>query len=137
MGEQIRIFVDGACAPNPGPMGIGIVVEWQGNTAPTIISEFIGEGTNNIAEYTALIEALGFIKVNKIMNAKIHSDSNLIVQQTVGTWKCKDLKLKGLNTKAKMRIDWLRQHNYQIELVYIPRELNLADEPAKLGSKKG
>lgn len=119
----------------PGKMGVGIVIEWQ-STAPEIISNYIGEGTNNVAEYTALIDALMLIRDKTIMDVIIHSDSNLMVNQVNGNWKCKDVNLKQLCFKAQKRIEWLKERGYKIELKYIPRELNLADEPAKLGSKK-
>lgn len=133
---MIRIFTDGACQPNPGSMGVGVVIEWQGKK-PTIISEYIGEGTNNVAEYTALLTALEEIKKEDIRVVKIHSDSNLMVQQVNGNWKAKDRALKVHCDLAQRRISWLTQKGFQIELVYIPRELNLADEPAKRGSEKG
>lgn len=136
MGIMIRIFTDGAAQPNPGSMGIGVVIEWQGKK-PTIISEYIGEGTNNVAEYSALNKALEFINKEQLMDVKIHSDSNLMVQQVNGNWKCKDATLKQHCDLAKRRIDWLIQKGYKVELVYIPRDLNLADNPAKLGAEKG
>jgi len=136
MSTPIRIFTDGACSPNPGNMGIGVVVEWQGKTPPTIISEYAGKGTNNIAEYTALNEALLYIYQQTIKNCVIHSDSKLMVNQVNGNWKCKDSTLLPLCIKAQERIKWLRKNLFNVELVYIKRDLNLADEPAKQGSKK-
>lgn len=128
----MRIFTDGACQPNPGQMGIGVVVEWQG-TNPEIISKGIGHGTNNIAEYTALLEALQFIKDNSIRVAEINSDSNLMVNQVNGSWRCKDSTLLKLCEKAQKRIKYLNNNNHKVELVYIRREFNLADKPAKDG----
>lgn len=132
----VRIFTDGACQPNPGSMGVGVVIEWNGKK-PTIHSEYAGEGTNNIAEYSALIQSLGMIKEMVVKDAKIHSDSNLMVNQVNGNWKCKDESLKVLCFKAQKRIKWLESNGYKVELVYIPRELNLADEPAKRGAEEG
>lgn len=131
----IRIFIDGACQPNPGHKGLGIVIEWQGKN-PTIISKYAGEGTNNEAEYEAFIESLQAIKEENIKEVIVHSDSNLMVQQVNGNWQCRDLKLKPLLFKAQKRIEWLKNNNYNVELIYIPRELNLADTPAKNGCKK-
>jgi ribonuclease HI len=133
---MIRVFTDGATQPNPGHMGIGVVIEWQGTT-PTIISKYIGEGTNNIAEYSALLEALQVIRNEQIMKVQINSDSNLMVNQVNGNWKCKDTNLKKLCDKAQARISWLKENNYEVELVYIPRKFNLADEPAKRGAEEG
>lgn len=136
MAEPIRVFTDGACSPNPGKMGIGVVVEWQGKS-PTIISKYYGEGTNNIAEYSALLEALKFIYDNEIKVVRLLSDSNLMVSQVNGKWRCKDSTLIPLCNKSKERIKWLKSNGYNVTLEYIPREFNLADEPAKRGSKGG
>src|SRR5262249_59194894 len=50
-GEAIVIYTDGACHGNPGPMGIGVVITWGKQRRE--IGEFIGMGTNNVAELTA------------------------------------------------------------------------------------
>lgn len=131
---SIRIFTDGACQPNPGSMGIGVVIEWATKIAD-VISLPAGEGTNNIAEYKALLEALLQIKDNSIKDTVIHSDSNLMVSQVNGKWQCKDSTLKVLCDKAQKRMKFLRDNNFKVELVYIPRALNLADTPAKNGCK--
>lgn len=132
---KIRIFTDGACSGNGttnSEAGIGVVVEWQ-NKKPTIISEYLGEGlTNNIAEYRGVIKALDFIYHNQISNVEINSDSKLIVNQINGNWRCKDSKLKPLLIKSQKKLNYLRNKlNYNIDIVYIPRKFNLADEPAK------
>lgn len=133
---SIRVFTDGACQPNPGHKGLGVVVEWQGKK-PYILSKYAGEGTNNEAEYEALLEALQIIRDEHIKDSIIHSDSNLMVNQVNGNWACRDAKLKPLQFKAQKRIEWLKENGFKVELIYIPRELNLADEPAKLGAQKG
>lgn len=132
---MIRIFTDGAAQPNPGHKGIGVVVEWQGK-APLIISEYTGEGSNNQAEYEALLRALGVIRNEEIKICTIHSDSNLMVQQVNGNWKCNDSTLIQYRDLAQKRLEWLKDNGFKVELVYIKREFNLADNPAKLGAKK-
>ncbi|MBF0512324.1 MAG: reverse transcriptase-like protein, partial [Candidatus Omnitrophica bacterium] len=54
---KLDIFTDGGCLGNPGPAAIGVVIKEDNKTIKTL-SQFIGDGTNNIAEYTALIRAL-------------------------------------------------------------------------------
>jgi ribonuclease HI len=134
MANPIRVFTDGACQPNPGMMGIGVVVEWT-NQMPEIISKGKGFGTNNIAEYSALIEALDVIENNTILNADINSDSKLMVSQVNGTWQCKDQTLKPLCSQAKDRIKHLNKNGFNVTLKYLPREFNLADSPAKKGCR--
>src|SRR5262245_42651324 len=57
--DEIVVYTDGACSGNPGPMGIGVVVLDHGNRRE--VSEFLGEGTNNVAELTAVERALDLI----------------------------------------------------------------------------
>jgi ribonuclease HI len=131
----IRIFTDGACTGNGTPnqkAGVGVVIEWQGKT-PLILSKGIGNRSNNEAEYEGLLESLLLIRDENIKDAIIHSDSNLMVQQVNKVWKCKDDKLKYLLSKAHKRLEWLKNEGFKVELIYIPRELNLADKPAKQG----
>ena len=133
--EKIRVFTDGACSGNgtaSALTGIGVVVEWVGKQ-PTVISKPYGHGTNNTAEYNALLEALQYIYDEKIMVVEINADSNLMVSQVNGVWKCKDATLKELCTLAQKRINHLIQNGYDVKLQYIRREFNLADEPAKRG----
>lgn len=133
----VRIFTDGACSPNPGMMGIGVVVEWK-TQEPMIISKYAGEGTNNIAEYEALLYALWIIYSHQIKDVEINSDSDLMVNQVNGNWRCKDKKLKKLCDEAQEKIDYLiNRLDFKINLIYTPREFNLADTPAKNGIKKG
>jgi ribonuclease HI len=134
MDNIIRIFTDGGCSGNPGPMGIGVVVELQ-KSAPIIISDYAGEGTNNQAEYLALLKALEVIYHQTLKSTKICSDSNLMVQQVNGKWKCKDNGLIPLCNKAKDKIKWLKNNGFTITLEHIPREINVADIPAKNGYK--
>lgn len=132
---MIRVFCDGACSNNGGAAqraGIGVVIEWQGRK-PFILSEGVGNKTNNEAEYEGILKALLLIKENEIKTVTINSDSALVVNQVNGNWKCRDKKLIPLLIKTQARLNWLRSNNYTIDVVYIKREFNLADAPAKLG----
>jgi ribonuclease HI len=132
---KIRVFCDGGCSKNgseSAEMGIGVVIEWQG-VPPTIVSEYGGFGTNNIAEYTAFNRALELIHRFEIKDVKILSDSNLMVSQINGKWKCKDQGLIPHYTLAKNRIQDLKEKGYNVILEWIPREFNVADTPAKNG----
>jgi ribonuclease HI len=128
----LYIFTDGASFGNPGPMGIGIVIKKNG-TVLKEISEYIGEGTNNIAEYTAVIRALEYAKEKGEKEVHLRSDSQLIIRQLTGDYRTKDPKLKPL----KRRIDLLlKEMNVVFE--HIPREQNSeADELSKKAAEKG
>ncbi|MCK4240948.1 MAG: reverse transcriptase-like protein [Candidatus Atribacteria bacterium] len=87
--SKILMKVDGSCYPNPGNMGIGIVIYKDGELVKKI-SEAIGYGTNNIAEYKALIRGLEEIKKLKPERADIYCDSQLVVKQLNKKYKVKD-----------------------------------------------
>jgi ribonuclease HI len=134
---MIRIFTDGACTGNGSAAqvaGVGVVIEWQGKK-PTVLSKGIGNRTNNEAEYEGLLEGLQLIKDNEIKVVEINSDSNLMVSQVNNVWACRDAKLKPLLFKAQKRLEWFKERGYEIKVEYIPREFNLADEPAKRGKE--
>ena len=67
--DKIIIHTDGGARGNPGPAGIGAVIQREGEEVLKEISEYIGEQTNNYAEYEALIRALEECK--KILGAKV------------------------------------------------------------------
>ncbi|MBU0586081.1 ribonuclease HI family protein [Candidatus Micrarchaeota archaeon] len=123
---MLIIHTDGACFGNPGPMGIGIAI-YKNQKLIKEISEFIGKGTNNIAEYSAVLRALETAKELNETEIEIRSDSQLIVKQLKGEYKVKlphlkELKRKILSISKEMNV------NYK----WIPREQNAkADELSK------
>ena len=132
MNDSIKIFIDGACQPNPGNGGIGIFVS-GGINEEKFSLPLHGEATNNVAEYEALIFALNLIltKYNDLKEVKIFSDSKLVCMQFNKKWKCKDKNLLVLLQKAQSLNDQLLP---DICLSLIPREDNkIADELAKGG----
>ncbi len=128
------IFTDGASLGNPGPMGIGVAAFRHGKKVKEI-SEYIGEGTNNIAEYTAVMRALEFARGEGEKEVHIKSDSQLVVRQLNGEYKVKDEKLKAL----KLAVDELCV-GMAVKFEHIPREQNegadaLSKEAAEQGKK--
>jgi len=99
---MITAYCDGACSGNPGPMGIGIVL-WKNGEKIKEISEFIGKGTNNIAEYNAALRALEEAKKLGEKEVIIRSDSQLLIKQLNREYKIKETHLKPL----KLKIDEL------------------------------
>jgi ribonuclease HI len=97
---KLTIHTDGGARGNPGPSAIGVVIE----TDEKLVHEFgekIGEATNNTAEYTAVIQALQWIKENTKIVEEIESisfflDSTLVVNQLIGVFKIKETHLQGL-----------------------------------------
>lgn len=100
----ITLRFDGSCRPNPGPMGIGYVLENQA-LEPRILVRVgaqIGQGTNNEAEYQALLAGLRHALRLGFWNLDVVSDSLLVVNQIKGAWAVKDKGLARLHREAKL-----------------------------------
>ncbi|GIR28782.1 ribonuclease H [bacterium] len=132
MNDYLKIFIDGACQPNPGNGGIGVFIDSE-EINEEISFSLPGIVTNNIAEYEALIFALDLIlkKYSSFKQIRIFSDSKLVCMQFNKKWKCKDNNLKSLLEKAHAISSQIPS---EIILTSIPREENkVADELAKNG----
>ncbi len=92
------IFFDGSARPNPGSMKIGAVVKCCGSVYE--ISKNVGKGTNNMAEYLALIEALKAARKMGAKSVKIYGDSSIVIEQINGNWKVKSEELKNLKREV-------------------------------------
>ncbi len=130
-----HIYIDGASSCNPGESGAGIVVYDQGGEEIDRKSIYLGEMTNNMAEYEALLHALKEAERASIKNVFIYTDSLLVANQIPGKYKTNNHILKKYVEKARNIIQTLNR----FELQYIPREKNrLADKLAKEAvNKKG
>ena len=118
-GKITEVYIDGASRGNPGESGIGVlVIHPDGNRKE--IRKHIGRGTNNEAEYKALIAALGYLVTEGTSEVRIHTDSQLVASQMNGLWKVKDPKLRILHSEAKKLASSLPT----LEIEYIPREKN-------------
>jgi len=84
--EPIHAWTDGACSGNPGPAGIGVVLICGGRRKE--IAEYLGEGTNNIAELTAVKRALEEIKDRK-RTVYVYSDSSYVLGLLGSGWKAR------------------------------------------------
>ncbi len=129
---MLIIYTDGASLGNPGPMGLGIVV-YKDDMRVEELSEYLGDGTNNVAEYTAVIKALQTAHRMSEREVHIKSDSELVIRQLNNEYKVKDLKLRPL----KRKIDELCK-GLEVHFEHIPREKNdEADSLAKAAAKRG
>ena len=89
-------FVDGGSLGNPGPSGIGVVIE--GSERGTIrIAKWIGHQDNNVAEYVALLEALQCALSLRARALHVYSDSEVMVRQMRGEYNCRSPRLYSLN----------------------------------------
>jgi ribonuclease HI len=97
--EKITIHTDGGARNNPGPAGIGVVIENEEGKMIGEISKFIGNQTNNFAEYEALIQGLLMVQEmfagkTDTMEVSVMMDSELVVKQCQGLYKVKEPTLK-------------------------------------------
>lgn len=109
MNKILNIFTDGGSRGNPGPAAIGVYVTDEKGKELYRIGKRIGQSTNNEAEYTAVLEALKWLKENfeKIFfenNAVINFflDSQLVVNQLNGSYKIKKMQLKEMAINIKI-----------------------------------
>lgn len=95
--NEITINTDGGARGNPGPAAIGITVQ-AGNETLFEISEYIGQQTNNVAEYTAVIHALHHLNEHQVAadNCLFVLDSELIICQISGQYRVKEAHLQSL-----------------------------------------
>ncbi len=120
--SDVVIYSDGGARGNPGPAGIGAVIS-EKNKVIHEVSEYIGEATNNQAEYRALIAALKWVKENikEIAGIQCYLDSELVVKQLNGHYKLKNSGLKELFWEIK---DFIMEFQNNINFHYIPRTQN-------------
>lgn len=121
-------YCDGSCRPNPGIMAIGAVIYKDDKEIHTV-SEIIGEGTSNVAEYSALIEVLRWLVMNTEQRGEellIRMDSQLVVRQITGEYGVTNKRMIPLHAMVMNMIEFF---NWKIE--HVPREQNTrADELA-------
>ena len=99
--KTLRLFTDGASRGNPGPAGVGVVIEDEDGMRLRGLHRWLGVTTNNEAEYRALIEGLKAVREWKPERLEVYLDSKLVVEQMNGAWKIKARELMPLNREAR------------------------------------
>jgi ribonuclease HI len=94
--EQLVAFVDGGSLGNPGPSGIGVVIDGA-KSGPLKIAKWVGRQDNNVAEYLALLEALQCAVSLKAAALHVYSDSEVVVKQMIGEYSCRSPRLYSLH----------------------------------------
>jgi len=126
--HKLVIFTDGGARGNPGPGAIGAVIKAESGEILGEVSRTIGETTNNVAEYSAVVAALEWLRENmqrhkdtKTQRIQFYLDSVLVVNQLNGLFKVKDGKLRNLLVQVRML-----EQEIGIDVIYtaIPREQN-------------
>lgn len=116
---RVDIHIDGASKGNPGPAGVGIIIRSNGEIVGKI-SKYIGNTTNNIAEYTALIYALQEALIIKAGIVSINTDSQLLCRQINKEYKVKSPNIIGLYNQAQRLISGFEK----VAIKHISRENN-------------
>jgi len=120
-------YVDGGSRGNPGPAGIGVVVEHPTGRRVEI-SQCIGARDNNYAEYAALLVALEYAAAYDSPALEVYSDSEVVVRQISGSYNCQSAGLRDIYSACMALIGDL-QH---FAITHIRRENNAdADRLAK------
>lgn len=96
MHGKVFLYVDGGARGNPGPAGIGVVILDGKKKKIKELYKYIGETTNNIAEYNALVHGLEEALNLKAEDVVIYMDSELVARQLSGEYKVKDAGIKPL-----------------------------------------
>lgn len=119
---RTRLFTDGAARGNPGPAGAGAVIISPEGHVVAKVGKYLGETTNNVAEYTGLILGLKRAKAMGLRELEVLADSELLVKQLSGEYAVKAEHLAPLHAEAKALLSAFDQ----IDVRHIPREENTA-----------
>ena len=116
----IEVYIDGASRGNPGPASLGAVFRDGAGATLAELSKYVGETTNNVAEYLALVYALQEAHVRGWTRLSVKADSELLVKQVRGEYKVRDATLRVLHDLALNSIRSLKQFS----ISHVPREQN-------------
>lgn len=129
---KLIIYTDGASRGNPGPASYGYTISDEKGMLLYEKGEYIGIATNNVAEYTAVLEAFKKVQemfMAKSVNVEMFADSKLVAEQLSGRYKIKSLHLKPIIEEIKI----LAMEFGVVIYTHIPRSKNTtADRLANL-----
>jgi ribonuclease HI len=116
--SDLVAHVDGGSHGNPGPAGIGVVIEHSGGDKIRI-ARWIGQHDNNVAEYVALLEALQYALGLHAKALHVFSDSEVVVRQMKGEYACRSPRLYSLHWVCKKLA-----RSLQFSIAHVRREDN-------------
>ncbi len=132
--KKLKIFTDGGARGNPGPAGIGVVIMDEHDQIIAQHKKYLGEQTNNFAEYSAVILALQEAQKLGAQEIDFYLDSELVVKQLNREYKVKNPEL----AKLFVKIYNLQQTFKKVSYSHVPREMNkLADKLANQAMDEG
>lgn len=129
-GDSCILYTDGASRGNPGEAGAGVVLLNEDRSLLASRAVYLGQCTNNVAEYRALLAGLELVLQHGCKQVSIFLDSELIVRQISGQYKVKNAHLQPLYLQAKSLLQ--RLGGWRIK--HVPRAENAqADQLANQG----
>jgi len=135
---SVSLYCDGASRGNPGPSGAGVVLLDEKGEQIFELSRYLDNGTNNEAEYRALVRGLEAAADLGVKQIEIFSDSELVVRQISGKYKVRNPRLRSLFDQAVSRLQQFDEY----AIFHVGRELNqradqLANEAIDRGLQGG
>lgn len=132
-GDTLLVYADGACRGNPGPAGLGVVAVEAHRRRE--LSEYLGRGTNNIAELTAILRAVELVDDPK-RPVRIYTDSSYAIGVLRKGWKAK------ANKELVSRIREALASLADLEIFHVPGHAGVplnerADELARAAVEAG
>ena len=127
--SRVTANVDGGARGNPGPAAIGVVLRDDGEVLEEV-GETIGEATNNVAEYRALLRGIELAATRGASELELIGDSELVVRQVEGRYKVKNAGMKELHEEVKRALrefdSWSIRHVRRAENADADRLVNQA-----------
>ena len=120
MPNEIIAHIDGGSRGNPGPAAAGFVLTGHNGARLLAKAFFLGQTTNNVAEYTSLIRALEGARQVGAEQLAVFSDSELLVKQINGEYKVKSEQIRPLFQQAVQRLGQFKKWNVR----HVPRGRN-------------
>jgi ribonuclease HI len=128
--SRVTVNVDGGSRGNPGPAAIGVVLRNGGGEVLEEVGERIGETTNNVAEYRALLKGIELAAAHGATDLELIGDSQLVVRQVEGRYKVKNAGMKELHEQVKRALrdfdSWSIRHVRRAENADADRLVNEA-----------
>jgi ribonuclease HI len=121
-GVRVVVHVDGGSRGNPGPAAIGVVVSDEFGEPLQELGEAIGETTNNVAEYRALLRGLELARSLGADEVEVVNDSELVAKQVNGVYKVKHPAMKPLHAEASKALKGFHRWSFRT----VPRAQNAA-----------
>lgn len=131
--DPTLIYIDGASRGNPGPSGVGAVFVGADGGPALELSKYLGETTNNVAEYLALLYALQEAQVRGFTNVHVRTDSELLAKQLQGEYRVRDATLRLLHDFARH----VMRAFAHCAIEHVPREQNTAADRLATAAVEG